>query len=66
MKQVVSILFALNALFWGLAPHSMHCDFVQKLGVKDCPSHMVHLVFGIICFVIAVVLMQYDYVKMMM
>jgi len=46
--------FVVNAIFWALFPHSVHCNMLSELGVSKCPSHVVHVFMGIICFLIAV------------
>jgi len=61
LKLVVGIFFVFNALFWGLAKHSIHCKLVSKLGVKDCPPHFIHLLIGIFSYFIALCIFQYDY-----
>jgi hypothetical protein len=58
-------LFALNALFWGLYPHGTHCRFAAALGVSKCPSHWVHISFGVVSFIIAVVIAQWSFIRHM-
>lgn len=54
-----------NALFWSLFPHSAHCkvlsDFnkIFKLNLQ-CPSHKLHILIGIIFFLLAIYFSQKD------
>lgn len=62
---MITLFFALNALFWGLMDHGMHCRLAARLGAKRCPPHMIHLLMGAVCFVIAVVAAQWTYLRNM-
>jgi len=55
--NVVTAVFLLNALFWGLGSHSDHCNIAKKIGVK-CISHNYHLMIGIMFFLVTVVLVH--------
>ena len=48
------IFLIINAIFWGLFPHSTHCKLVGAMGVAKCPTHVMHVGFGIACFLGAV------------
>ena len=65
LQNLLVVFLAINALFWGLRPHKVHCELVA-LFTSTCPSHTVHLVMGLIAFVLAVVFAQWDHVKRMM
>ena len=63
-RQLLVVFFLLNAIFWGLFPHSTHCRTVSQLfgsSVK-CPPHIVHLSFGVISFLLAILFAQQEYV----
>jgi hypothetical protein len=64
LKTIIIIFFAINAIFWSLFPHATHCD-VAKMFVDVCPAHNVHLTIGLLSFLIAFVIAQYDYLKTM-
>jgi len=54
-----------NALFWGLFPHTAHCQVVSEfnklLGMKvKCPQHTVHLAMGVIFYLLSVYVAQKD------
>lgn len=49
-------LLLINALFWGLASHRVHCSLGASLGIKKCVPHKYHITFGIILFIAAVLL----------
>ncbi len=65
LLNLLVVFLVINALFWGLMSHKVHCDFVTMF-TNTCPSHTVHLFMGLIAFVLAVVVAQYDYIKSMM
>ncbi len=65
LKNLILVFLLVNALFWGLMSHKVHCDFVAMFS-NTCPSHTVHLIMGIIAFLLAVIVAQYDYVKSML
>jgi hypothetical protein len=63
-RQLLVVFFLLNAIFWGLFPHSTHCQTVSQLfgsSVK-CPPHIVHLSFGVISFLLSILFAQQEYV----
>ena len=62
-KKLVVLFFVLNALFWGLASHSQHCSLASMFGVVNCPPHYIHLLMGIVSFVVAVYIQQRDYIN---
>ena len=63
LKNLIVIFFVLNALFWGLANHSQHCSLASMFGMSTCPPHSVHLLMGLVSFVIAVYIQQRDYIN---
>jgi hypothetical protein len=64
LRELLVIFFLLNAIFWGLMPHSTHCRVVSQLFGRNmkCPPHIVHLSFGIISFLLAILFAQQEYV----
>lgn len=61
MKELIIAVLLINALFWGLMPHSIHCDVMAKVTTIKCPPHIFHILFGIGSFLLAVILSQSDY-----
>ena len=63
-SELLVIFFLLNAIFWGLFPHTTHCRVVTQLfgGNIKCPPHIVHLSFGIISFLLSILFAQQEYV----
>ena len=58
-KQFLVALLLLNAIFWGLFPHSVHCKVAASFGVKQCPAHWIHVyVMGLLSFVLALYVQQ--------
>jgi len=62
IQNVLVVFFAVNAIFWGLMPHSIHCDLVSQV-LPECPSHNIHIAMGVITFLIAVVFAQWEHLK---
>ena len=60
LKTILGIFFLINAIFWGLFPHATHCAFVAKMGVLTCPSHWIHISLGILCFLVTVLIFQWN------
>lgn len=57
MKNILVVFFAINAIFWGLFPHSIHCA-VAALVTNSCLPHTTHVSIGVLSFLIAVVIAQ--------
>ena len=67
MNCILLAFLITNALFWGLFPHSAHCrvlsDFNKMLGMSiKCPTHTVHLMMGLVFFVLSIYIAQKDYI----
>ncbi len=62
LKTILVVFFAINAIFWSLFPHNIHCNIATMI-MPNCPSHGLHLNIGIISFIIAFIIAQYDYLK---
>tara|TARA_Y100000992_G_scaffold288680_1_gene242541 strand:- start:357 stop:575 length:219 start_codon:yes stop_codon:yes gene_type:complete len=59
LNNLFIVVFLLNALFWGLASHKLHCKFAKMCGFTYCPPHWVHVyVMGLGSFIIALYLAQ--------
>lgn len=58
-KQLLVALLLINAIFWGLFPHSSHCKVAAIFGIKQCPPHWIHVyVMGLLSFVMALYVQQ--------
>jgi len=55
--NVVTGLFLVNALFWGLGNHRQHCDLAKRVGVK-CVSHNYHMMMGVVFFLATMTLVH--------
>lgn len=64
LKLVFVVFFVANALFWGLWPHSSHCQLAASLGMTKCVPHIMHIMFGIGFFVVAVLVAQWGKLSM--
>ena len=61
MKNILVVLLMISASYWGLFPHSEHCNLASKFGILDCPPHWVHVfIFGLGSYVAAVMIRQKD------
>ncbi len=57
LKNIIVAFLAINALFWGLFPHSTHCA-IASVFTNSCLPHSTHVSIGVICFMLAVVISQ--------
>lgn len=62
LQNFLVAVLGVNALFWGLMPHKVHCEFVNMF-TKSCPSHNIHLLMGVVSFLLAVLVAQWDHLK---
>ena len=65
MNCLLLTFLIVNALFWGLFPHDVHCQVVSEITKPfnlnvSCPEHKVHLLIGVLSYVGAVYLAQKD------
>jgi hypothetical protein len=63
IKNIIVLFFVINGLFWGLANHSQHCNLASVFGMVKCPPHYIHLLMGLISFLIAVYIQQREYIN---
>ena len=66
MNNILLAFLLTNALFWGLFPHSSHCEVLSQfnnlVGTSfKCPSHLVHLLMGLVFFALAIYVKQKKY-----
>ena len=59
----LTVFLITNAVFWGLFSHRTHCAVATWLAGDGfaCPSHWVHLVMGLVSYVLAVTVSQRNY-----
>ena len=62
-KYLLLAIVVTHALVWGLFPHETHCKVVSEISKVinmkiECPEHRVHLVMGIIFYVLSIYLVQ--------
>ncbi len=60
---LLTSIFVILAIFWGLFPHSVHCSVMSNFGIKECPSHIVHVTLGVIFFIVAIFTRQGNFFK---
>lgn len=59
LKNLLTLFFLANALFWGLASHKQHCKLASMFGMKKCPPHWIHVyVMGLGSFMVTLYLVQ--------
>lgn len=61
LRNLLLVVFAVNALFWGLLPHSIHCKALAMVSSMKCPPHSVHLVMGVVFYFAALFVAQREY-----
>lgn len=57
-NDILVLVLVANAIYWCLFPHSLHCALLKSLSISKCPSHIFHVSFGIICFIISIWIRQ--------
>ena len=65
IKFILALFFLINALFWGLWPHSSHCTVAAAFGMTKCVPHLVHVVLGVAFFAVTVLIVQWNALFMM-
>lgn len=58
---VTIIFFLVNAIFWGIMPHRLHCYVVENMGIQ-CPQHYVHILMSIASFLLGIAISQWSYI----
>ena len=61
LRHLAVLVLAVNALFCGLMPHSVHCNALAMLSSMNCPPHSVHLIMGVIFYFLALFVAQQKY-----
>ena len=56
VKMLLIAFLLVNAIFWGLYPHSIHCSVAAMMGVKKCPAYV--YVMGLGSFILALYIKQ--------
>lgn len=64
LYNIIVIFLLLNAIFWSLFTHKQHCEIARMFGIQQCPSHWIHITFGIVCFILAILIKQRNYIFM--
>ena len=57
MRNIIVAFLVINAIFWGLFPHSVHCK-VASIITNSCLPHSLHVSIGVIFFMLAVLIAQ--------
>ena len=68
-KYLLLAFLVTNALFWGLFPHETHCKVVSEISKVlnmsiECPEHKVHLMMGIIFYVLSIYFVQKESLRL--
>jgi hypothetical protein len=61
LYTILSFFILLNALFWSFACHETHCKFVKLFGITNCIEHHYHILFGIFCYFLSILIIQREY-----
>jgi hypothetical protein len=59
---IIVLVLVINAIFWSMYSHNDHCVLASMLGLQKCPAHWMHILFGIICYIAAVLIVQWKYI----
>lgn len=59
-KIILASFLIVNSLFWGMYPHSEQCNMAYFIGLKTCPSFLVHLGIGVVFYISAVLIMHFN------
>ncbi len=59
-KIILSSFLIVNALFWGLFPHTEKCEMSYFLGIQKCPSFLVHALIGTIFYIFAILIVHFN------
>ncbi len=60
VKNLLILILMLNAIIWCFVPRETYCSVVTNF-LTECPSHGLYLVVGMVSFIVAVIIAQYDY-----
>ena len=55
---IVAVFIIINALFWSLACHDSHCKIAKMVGLENCIPHHIHILSGIVLYIIGVLIIQ--------
>lgn len=58
----IVVILVLNAIFWSLFTHEQHCKLASMFGLTKCPPHWLHISFGLVFFILAIVIQQRNYI----
>ena len=59
-KIILASFLIVNSLFWGLYPHTEKCEIAYLIGLKKCPSFLVHMIIGIIFYITAILITHFN------
>ena len=62
-KIILASFLIVNSLFWGLYPHSEHCNMGYFIGLKSCPSYLIHIAIGVLFYLTAMFIMHFNSVS---
>lgn len=59
-KIILSSFLIVNALFWGLYPHTDKCEMAYFLGIEKCPSFLIHALIGSLFYISAILIVHFN------
>jgi len=63
-KIILASFLIVNALFWGLYPHCHErCNMGYFIGLKKCPSFLIHILIGVLFYLSATFIMHFNSVS---
>lgn len=61
IKDIIVAFLVVLAIFFGIMPHRVHCDTFRMFSTT-CPAHWIFIVNGLISFIIAILISQWNYI----
>ena len=63
MELFIQAFLIVNAIFWGLFPHSAHCKLIKDIFSIQCSDHWKHILFGLFFYLCAIYISQRKYIN---
>jgi len=60
-KTMLGYILLTVAIFLGIVEHGQYCEILNKVGVSQCPTPIMHSVGAIVVFALAVLMSQYEH-----
>lgn len=61
IKDIIVAFLVVVSIFFSIMPHRVHCDTFKTV-FKTCPSHWTFILNGVILFILAVLVSQWNFI----